>query len=104
MQKQLLRYWLAMNATAFDSGARALYYFCGIAGAHEVSASIPAINLQQLACIFFIAFGRAILAYLDAHPLSGIQIEIENSHETSHPDNDAGHGGVSTNQPVLPGA
>jgi len=31
--------------------------------------SIPALNPQQFGAVFLITFGRAILVYLDAHPL-----------------------------------
>ena len=59
-----------MNATAFDSAVHALVLFCGVAGAHEATAAVPALNLQQLVALFLIAFGRAVLEYLDAHPLA----------------------------------
>ena len=71
-KQQLLRYWLAMNATALDSAVHAVALFCGVAGAHEITATVPALNLPQLAWLFLIAFGRALLAYLDAHPLAGV--------------------------------
>ena len=66
---QLLRYWLAMNASAFNSAVHALAAFFGVAGAHAVMDAIPALSIQQVAAVFLIAFGRAILAYLDANPL-----------------------------------
>ena len=69
---QFLRYWLAMNASAFDSAVHALAAFFGVAGAHAVMDAIPALSIQQVAAVFLIAFGRAILAYLDAHPLTGL--------------------------------
>jgi len=70
MKNQIIRYLLAMNATAFDSAIHALVLFCGVAGTHQVMDSVPALNVQQLVTLFFIAFGRALLAYLDAHPIS----------------------------------
>ena len=66
----ILRYWLAMNASALDASVHSSVAFFGIAGAHAVSESIPALNAKQFAAVFLIAFGRAILSYLDTHPLS----------------------------------
>jgi hypothetical protein len=66
----LKRYWLAMNATALDAAIHALVLFCGVAGAHEATQWVPALNLQQLAWVFLIAFGRAMLAYLETHPVA----------------------------------
>ncbi len=66
----ILRYWLAMNASAFDAAIHSTVAFFGVAGAHAAIDSIPALNAQQFAAVFLITFGRAILAYLDAHPVS----------------------------------
>lgn len=68
----VLRYGLAMNASAFDASIHSTVAFFGVAGAHAAIDSIPALNLQQFAAVFLITFGRAILAYLDAHPLSSL--------------------------------
>ena len=70
LKRQILRYWLAMNATALDAAIHALVLFCGVAGAHEATQLVPALNLQQLAWVFLIAFGRAMLAYAAAHPVA----------------------------------
>ena len=69
-KETILRYWLAMNASAFDAAVHSSVAFLGVAGAHAAIDSIPALNVQQFAAVFLITFGRAILAYLDAHPLS----------------------------------
>ena len=69
----LLRYWLAMNASALQSGVHAVRIFCGMAGAHVAVESINALNLQQLAVVFLIAFGSEILNYLDKNPLTQIE-------------------------------
>ena len=66
----ILRYWLAMNASAFDAAVHSSVAFFGVAGAHAAMDAIPALTIQQFAAVFLIAFGRAILNYLDAHPLS----------------------------------
>ena len=66
----ILRYWLAMNASAFDSAVHAAVAFFGVAGAHAAMDAIPALSIQQVAAVFLIAFGRAILNYLDQHPLA----------------------------------
>ena len=66
----ILRYWLAMNASAVQSAAHAAKAFFGIAGGHAVSDSIPALNLQQFAAAFLLFFGAGILDYLDKHPLT----------------------------------
>ena len=65
-----MRYWLAMNASAFDAAVHSASAFFGVAGAHAAMDAIPALTIQQFAAVFLIAFGRAILNYLDAHPLS----------------------------------
>ncbi len=70
LKAQIIRYLLAMNASAFDSAIHAVVAFFGVAGAHAVVDTIPALTLQQGAAVFLIAFGRALLAYLDAHPVS----------------------------------
>jgi len=70
LKVSILRYWLAMNASGLDAAVHACVAFFGVAGAHAALDSIPALNLQQFAAVFLIAFGRAILNYLDAHPLS----------------------------------
>ena len=59
-----------MNASAFDAAVHSCLGFFGVAGAHAVSESIPALTPPQVAAVFAIAFGRAILSYLDAHPVS----------------------------------
>ena len=68
----ILRYWLAMNASAFDAAIHSCVAFFGVAGAHAAIESIPALNLQQFAAVFLITFGRTILSYLDAHPVTGL--------------------------------
>lgn len=68
----ILRYWLAMNASAIDGAVHSAKAFFGVAGAHAVSESIPALNLQQFAAVFLIAFGTGILKYLDANPLAAL--------------------------------
>ena len=75
---KLLRYWLAMNASAFDSAVQAAVAFFGLAGAHAVSAAIPALTWQQFLAVFLTAFGRAVLIYLQAHPLT-VLIETQSS-------------------------
>jgi hypothetical protein len=70
LKQSILRYWLAMNATALDAAIHALALFCGVAGAHEATQWVPALNLQQLGWVFLIAFGRAVLAYVAAHPVA----------------------------------
>ena len=68
----ILRYWLAMNASALDAAVHSSVAFFGVAGAHAAFDAVPALNLQQFAAVFLIAFGRAILNYLDAHPLKDL--------------------------------
>ena len=76
MKKQILRYWLAMNATAFDAAVNSLIIFCGTAGAHQAVAefniNVAALTLQQLALVFISAFGWALLNYLHAHPIENL--------------------------------
>jgi hypothetical protein len=70
MKKQLYRYLLGMNASAFDSAVHSSVAFFGVAGVHAISDTVPALNLQQFGAVFLIFFGRALLAYLDANPLA----------------------------------
>jgi len=66
----LLRYGVAMNATALDAAVHSVVVFFGVAGAHAAMDAIPALTIHQLAAVFFITFGRAILQYVAAHPLT----------------------------------
>jgi len=77
-KEKLLRYWLAMNASALDASVHSSVAFFGVAGAHAAFEAVPALNLQQFAAVFLITFGRAILAYLDAHPISALIPQIVN--------------------------
>jgi len=69
-----LRYWLAMNASAFDSAVNSVIIYGGAASVHQAAAefnlNVAAFTLQQFAMIFLSAFGWAILQYLHDHPLS----------------------------------
>ena len=57
-----------MNASALQAGAHAAKAFFGVAGAHALNDAIPALNLQQVASVFLLAYGIQILNYLDEHP------------------------------------
>lgn len=72
MKQQILQYLVAMNATAFDSAIHALVLFCGVAGADKLTGQVTAMDARQLFWIFLIAFGRAILGYLERHPVEGL--------------------------------
>ena len=74
-KQQILRYGLAMSAAAFDSAIHSCAAFFGVAGAHAISESIPALRLQQCAAIFAVAFGRATWKYLDEHPIGKLIAE-----------------------------
>jgi len=69
MKTQLLRYLLAMNASALRAGAHAGRAFFAIAGAHALANEIPPINWPQFAAVFLLAFAMEILNYLDTHPV-----------------------------------
>jgi hypothetical protein len=64
------RYWLAMNASAVDATVHSYVLISGVALVHVASDAVPAFNLQQCASMFLLTFGRAILSYLSAHPIS----------------------------------
>ena len=70
LKAHLIRYWLAMNASALKSGVHSARAFFGVAGAHALTDTVSALTLQQLGSVFLIAFGSEILNYLDAHPIS----------------------------------
>ena len=72
----ILRYWLAMNASAFDAAVHSSVAFFGVAGAHAAMDAIPALTIQHFAAVFFITFGRATWSYLDAHPLSALLADL----------------------------
>lgn len=69
MKTQLLRYLVAMNASALQAGAHAAKAFFAVAGAHAAVDAIPALNPHQLCAVFLLAFAMEILNYLDTHPL-----------------------------------
>ena len=98
-KQQLLRYWLAMNASAFDAAIHSCAAFFGVAGAHAAVESIPALNLQQLAAVFLISFGRGLLNYLDTHPIEALlpQLPVEGNQPsgTDRPD--------TSDKPAAPG-
>lgn len=74
---KIRRYWLAMNASAFDTTVHSCAAFFGVAGVHAAFDAVPALNLQQFAGVFLITFGRAILNYLDKHPVSELIPETD---------------------------
>lgn len=86
IKQQLLRYWLAMNATGMQSGVHALKIYCGVAGFHEASAialpalTVAALDLKQGALVFAVAFGSAVLDFLDANPVEKLfpQVRMDN--------------------------
>jgi hypothetical protein len=72
IKNQLLRYWLALNASAFDAAVHASAAFFGVAGIHCAIDTVPALNFKQLGAVFAISFLRGALKYLDAHPLADV--------------------------------
>jgi hypothetical protein len=70
MKTLVLRYLLAMNASALQAGAHAAKAFFAVAGAHAAVDSIPALNPHQFCAVFLLAFGMEILDYLDKHPVA----------------------------------
>jgi hypothetical protein len=70
IKQQLFRYWLAMNASAFDSAVRACTTFTAGSAAHELVPSMMAFDLKQLGLLFVIAFAHGLDAYLKANPIS----------------------------------
>jgi hypothetical protein len=69
MKKQLLRYWLAMNAGGVQAAAHSTKAYVSIAVAHAASDIIPALNWKQLAAVFGITFFMSVLDFLDKNPL-----------------------------------
>jgi len=74
MKQTLLRYWLALNASAFDAAVHACAAYFGVAGIHCAIDVVPALNLKQLAAVFAVSFLRGALKYLDAHPLAAFVV------------------------------
>lgn len=85
MKQKLLRYWLAMNASALQAGAHAVKAFMGLALAHSLSAGIPALNGKQLAAVFAFAFTYEIVNWLEAHPVTVLWPE-DNAHQPVTPE------------------
>ena len=70
MKQQILRYWLAMNASAFDSAAITIKAFLGGAVAHTLSGdSIPGLNWAQLMSVLAVAFVWGIVNFIIANPI-----------------------------------
>jgi hypothetical protein len=69
MKTLVLRYLLAMNASALQAAAHAGKAFFALAGAHAIANEVPPINWQQFAAVFLLAFAMEILNYLDTHPV-----------------------------------
>jgi hypothetical protein len=69
IKQQLLRYWLAMNASAFQAAVHATKAFVGLAVAHAGLNGVPVLSWQQLLCVFGFAFGWEIVNWLDGHPV-----------------------------------
>ena len=77
LPKPILRYWLALNASALEAGLHAVTAYLGVAGAHAAVGSIPALQAGQLAAVFGISCGRGILNYLEAHPVTELLAQAE---------------------------
>jgi hypothetical protein len=75
-KSSILRYWLAMNATAFDSAVNAVVIYGGTASAHQAATelgwNVAALTLQQFAIVFLSAFAWGLLQYLHAHPVTAL--------------------------------
>ena len=69
MKKQLLRYWLAMNASALRGAAHAGKTWLATAGVHALDGAVPALNLNQFLAVLGFTFALGILDWLDKNPL-----------------------------------
>ena len=69
MKRQFFRYWLALNATALQAGAHAVKAYVGLALAHTMTDSVPALNWPQLGAVFAFAAIYEAANWLDLHPL-----------------------------------
>ncbi len=76
-KKQLLRYWLAMNASAVQSCAHSAKAWVATAALHAADDSIPVLNLAQFAAVLAFFFGQALLDYLDKNPLPKLASPME---------------------------
>ena len=77
IQHVITRYWLAMNASAFDAAVTSSSVYFGLAGVHAAVDTLPALNLQQFGYAFLFMFARGILAYLSSHPLVALVDEVD---------------------------
>jgi len=69
MKQQLLRYWLAMNASALRGAAHAGKTWLATAGVHAINGAVPALNLNQFLAVLGFTFALGILDWLDKNPL-----------------------------------
>ena len=69
MKQQLLRYWLAMNASAIRGAAHAGKTWLATAGVHAIDGAVPALNLNQFLAVLGFTFALGILDWLDKNPL-----------------------------------
>ena len=84
---QLLRYWLAMSASALQSAAHAGKAWLATAAAHAAAESIPALNLRQFLAVLGFAFAMELLNWLGKNPLplaQGAVLETENPDEAAN--------------------
>jgi len=72
-RQQLLRYWLAMNASAIQGAAHAGKAWLATAGVHAINEAVPALNLNQFLAVLGFTFGLGILDWLDKNPLPEIK-------------------------------
>ena len=69
MKQQLLRYWLAMNASALRGAAHAGKTWLATAGVHAINGAVPPLNLNQFLAVLGFTFALGILDWLDKNPL-----------------------------------
>ena len=68
-KQQLLRYWLAMNASAVQSCAHSVKAWIATAALHTADDAIPALTLAQFGAVISFFFLQSTLDYLDKNPL-----------------------------------
>ena len=64
-----MRYWVAMNASAFDAAAHSALGFSGVAVVHAAAPAVAALDVKQLGTLFLVAFGKGLWSYLKANPV-----------------------------------
>ena len=72
-KQQVLRWWLALNASAVQSCAHSVKAWVATAALHTANDAIPALTAAQFGAVIAFFFLQAALDYLDKNPLPSLK-------------------------------